>query len=594
MPDLSIANLLNSPSSSWCRKALIKTADKILGIRELSKKYNSFGLPGLEKKQFTDTFVQSFNLSIDISEQSLLNIPKNGPTIIVANHPFGGAEGVVLANILSKVRPDVKILANKALKIFPELSDFFIFTNPLETGAKGNMSSLRQCQQHLKHGGMLVFFPAGRVSYPESVSAPITDHPWNRIIGTLMHQFKCPVVPCFIGGKNRKRFYWLGHIYFRLRMLMLIREMLASHNKHIPIVFGKPFEIKNSEKQSQKLTNLSRLLTYLQDPNFRQQWPTINSVKLQPLAEPQLTEVLASEVNNLPAKQHLLTYKNYSVYYAYREQCKTVIEEIRRLREKNFRKLDEGSGNSKDGDDLDNTYVHLFVFDHDNKSIFGAYRMGETDKLLQKSGIDGLYLSKMFNFEDKFLNQQAPCLEMGRSFIVADHQRSFHGLLLLFRGICAYVYLYPQYKILYGTVSLSKQYDPLSVLLIEQFLVTKTDKVTPKVSFNHPIHHELVKYLENSISDVDIETLDKLIKQIEPDGKGLPVLVRQYHQLGAVFHCVGIDPNFALTPGLLLSVDLPNAPERLLKLYLGDKLPIYRSKIKDMELAEAKQGASSV
>lgn len=68
---------------------------------------------------------------------------------------------------------------------------------------------------------------------------------------------------------------------------------------------------------------------------------------------------------------------------------------------------------------------------------------------------------------------------------------------------------------------------------------------------------------------MNIDVLDELIKGLEPDGKGLPVLVRQYHALGARFHCLGIDPNFAVTPGLLLSVHVPSAPERLLKLYMG-------------------------
>ncbi len=574
---LSIANLLTDPSANIFKKALISTADYLLGIRKLSKQYNAFGLSGQSKEAFTETFIQRFNLTVEISNTDINNVPTKGASIVVANHPFGGMEGVVMANLLSKVRPDVKILANKALKIFPEIEDFFIFTNPLSTGAKGNLSSLRQCQQHLANGGLLVIFPAGRVSYPKSLGSPITDHEWNRIVGSLAHQFNCPVIPCFIGGQNRKRFYWLGHIYFRLRMLMLIPEMLASHNKHIPISIGKPFQLAAEQKDHRMSTNLTRLLTYLQNPNFRQSWPQCSSTTLQPLAEKPCKRLLAQEVDSLPKNQKLVHYKNYVVCYAQRSQCPTVIEEIRILREENFRMFEEGSGAPQDGDDFDDTYTHLFIFDQVEHCIIGAYRMGETDKLLENNGINGLYLSKMFNFDADFVNQQQPCLEMGRSFIVAEHQKSFHGLLLLFKGISAFIYQHPKYQTLYGTVSLSKQYDPLSVLLIEQFLVTKTDKVYPKQIFEHPIHHELSTYLENE--PTDIETLDALIKQIEPDGKGLPVLVKQYHQLGAVFHCVGIDPNFASTPGLLLSVNVPQAPKRLLKLYLGNKLEAYLSSV---------------
>lgn len=578
---LSITNLMVKPPSTWFKKSIISLADAILCIKQLSKRYHAMGLAGLEKVAFTEAFIQQLDLRVETADANLLNVPKSGAAIVVANHPFGGIEGIVLANILSTVRPDVKILANKALKIFPELADFFIFTNPLSTGAKGNLSSLRQCQQHLEKGGLLVIFPAGRVSYPETIFSPITDHPWNRLVGSLMNKFLCPVIPCFIGGRNRKRFYWLGHIYFRLRLLMLIREMLASDKKNIPITFGKALQIKSAQGNIQMSTDLTRLSTYLLDPIYRQKWPETSAKKtpeaMQPLAKSQAKGQLSKEVDALAKAQQLVHYKSYVVCYATRAQCPSVVEEIRKLREASFRLLDEGSGNPQDGDDFDDTYTHLFIFDQKNQSIIGAYRMGQTDKLLKTDGMKSLYLSKMFNFDTAFINQQQACLEMGRSFIVLAHQRSFHGLLLLFKGISAFIAQHPQYRVLYGTVSLSKQYDPLSVLLIEQFLVTKTDKVMAKESFKHPIHHELLSYLKHNPKD--IETLDTLIKQIEPDGKGLPVLVKQYHQLGATFHCVAIDPNFASTPGLLLSVDVPSAPKRLLKLYLGDKLEGYLAKV---------------
>jgi hypothetical protein len=164
---------------------------------------------------------------------------------------------------------------------------------------------------------------------------------------------------------------------------------------------------------------------------------------------------------------------------------------------------------------------------------------------------------------------------MGRSFVVAGKQCSYNPLLLLFKGIGAFVCRFPRYRVLYGTVSLSCQYQPLSVLLIEQFLATPSDAVRAKKRFDHPVPPELTEYLAGYPRD--IESLDWLVSQIEPDHKGLPVLVRQYHQLGARFYGVGIDPNFSGTPGLLLSVDLLAAPAKLLKRYLGENSENYLS-----------------
>jgi len=174
----------------------------------------------------------------------------------------------------------------------------------------------------------------------------------------------------------------------------------------------------------------------------------------------------------------------------------------------------------------------------------------------------------MFNFQPDFINQQQPCLEMGRSFIVEAHQNSFHGLLLLWKGIGAFVCKNPRYRTLYGTVSLSKLYDPRSVALINDIMVTDSNGVQAKAEFKGKLHPEVKNYIE--AGSEDITQLSALVKGIETDKKDIPVLLKKYHKLGAKFHCTGIDLNFNQTPGLLLSVDFPQAPDKLLKIYLGD------------------------
>jgi putative hemolysin len=572
MPQLSLNNLLPKKPRSFFSKLLITLVDYLLGISQLNRVYQDSGLKGLEKKAFATRFVNVFELTVKSQTNLPQLIPPKGAAIVVANHPYGGIEGVILAFLLSSVRGDVKILANQALKIIPELADFFIFTNPLVPGAKGNAKSLRACKDHLAQGGLLVLFPAGRVSYPGR-DGQVTDHQWHRIVGALTSFTQAPLIPCFISGKNSDFFYFMGKIYFRFRMLLLIREMLNSKGRTVEVTFGQATLLPSLPEKTQMTTDIARLMTYLHAPEYQHQWPVCKAPEMLPLAASQLPHNLDNEISQLPQDQCLLQYKYFKVYYASRAQCPAVIEDIRRLREENFRQFDEGSGLPQDGDAFDDTYTHLFVYDTQNQAITGAYRMGQTDNLLAQGGVSQLYLNRMFDFSAEFINQQQPCLEMGRSFVVASHQRSFHGLLLLFKGIGAFVCKFPQYRTLYGTVSLSKQYTPMSVRLIEQFLVTSSSDVKPKKQFDVDVPNDIKQYLASYPADIEI--LELLVKQIEPDGKGLPVLVKLYHQLGAKFYCVGIDPNFAETPGLLLSVDLPHAPERLLKLYLGQGAEAY-------------------
>jgi putative hemolysin len=178
----------------------------------------------------------------------------------------------------------------------------------------------------------------------------------------------------------------------------------------------------------------------------------------------------------------------------------------------------------------------------------------------------------MFEFGPEFVNRQQPCLEMGRSFLIPEYQRSFQGLYLLWRGIGAFVCKFPHYRTLYGTVSISKLYDPRSVALIEKAMVTQTTTVRPRACFDYQLHPEVIDFIaQNNLRP----HLTALLKGIEADGKDVPILLKHYEKLGATFHCLGIDKHFNDTPGLLLSVDLPSAPEKLLKLYLAEGWKTY-------------------
>ncbi|WP_143873264.1 lysophospholipid acyltransferase family protein [Catenovulum sediminis] len=575
--NLSLLKLLPEPHSAW-HKIFGKLADKLLGIRHLDYLYQQHQFAGLSAEAFCEKFIEVFKLTSEFTTP--LNLPKDKPLVIVANHPFGGLEGVLLTYFLAQQRPDLKVLANQGLSIFSELHEKFIFTNPLKASAKGNVTSLKKCHQHLKSGGALLLFPAGRVSYYQQSTQAISDHRWHRSAAQLIENNQADVLPLYIAGQNRAIFYRLGRIYFRFRLLMLIREMIAAKGKTIRFYAGKIMQHQDlnalSKYNPQQISDRLQLLTYLQNPAYNYPWPVQSTPDLQPLAEPSRKADMHAEVLALSKQnQNLINFKNFVVCYAQGNQIPACLAQIRRLREATFRSWDEGSGAPQDGDDFDYSYTHLFIFDSASEDIVGAYRMGQTDK------IDTLYLANMFNFSAQFINQQAPCLEMGRSFVVANQQKSYHALLLLFKGIGRFVCRFPQYKTLYGTVSLSTQYQPLSIKLIESFLIEGPNRsATAICPFEHPAPKALEQFF--LVNDKDINTLEWLVKQIEPDGKGLPVLLKQYHQLGAKFHALGLDPNFATTPGLLLSVYLPDAPQKLLKLYLGDDYTRYCHGVTDV------------
>ena len=574
---ISLLNLIAQKRQNRRTKVAITILDKVLGIHHLDKLYQTHELHGLNKTQFASRLLQGMNIQVSGVDELCGKIPQQGPVLIASNHPFGGIEGVILAWAIEQVRPDIKVLANKGLKIFPELSDYFIFTNPLVENDKQNASSIRSCLKHLKNNGALLIFPAGRVSYFHQDSKRIADHKWNRLVASLTNRSEANFMTVFVSGQNSRLFYLLGRLYYRLRMLMLPRELSNKRNARIQLSSSNSVA-SSAYKSTDNLevqTQLMRAQSYLLDPLWQTPWTADPVTQLKPLHPAIAGNIILQEVHNLPTEQHLLAHKDLAVYFGYKHQMPNTLLEIARLRELVFRQHNEGSGEPVDSDKFDDSYTHLFVLKPATGQIIGAYRMGQTDRLLAEGKLDALYLHRMFEFGPEFVNRQQACLEMGRSFLIPEYQRSFQGLYLLWRGIGAFVCQYPQYRTLYGTVSISKLYDPRSVALIEKAMVTPTDSVQPRLAFDFKLAPEVQDFCEQHRLRPH---LSALLKGIEPDGKDVPILLKHYEKLGATFHCLGIDQHFNATPGLLLSVDLPSAPEKLLKLYLAEGWQKYREK----------------
>lgn len=560
---LKVFLLITGPLLNW-----------MLGLNKLERLYKEHKLSGLEKEKFAEEVMRILEIRTEVNKDLAALIPRQGSFIIVANHPFGGIEGIILINILSKHRRDLKFMSNSGLRFIRELNGYFIFTNPLVTHNYKNIPSIRACEEHLKAGGLLIFFPAGRTSFFRKDKKRITDGEWNRIAARLGKKTGTPLLPLHFSGHNSRLFINLGRIYYRFRLLMLPREMLKMKGKNVVISAGNTLlpkvYIKNDSRET---TEFLRMQTYLQDPEYIYKRDTLRTSKPLPdLIDAVPFKRIDIELSKLPKRQHLHDLNNFSVYYGYYNQLPHTVREITRLRELTFRELDEGSGMECDTDRFDKTYTHLFIVDNEAEKIVGSYRMGQIDRLLELGGLKEIYLTKMFAFDEQFLKSIKFGVEMGRSFLVPEYQRSMYGFFLLWRGIGEFLVRNPQYRTLYGTVSLSNIYDPRSIALIHHVLVKK-DVVQPEPPLHFMINPDVIDYLEKR--NIVFKELDLLIKTIEKDGKGLPVLVKQYHKLGAKFLSIGRDVEFRNTPGMLLRVDMDSVAPAALKMYMAEGMKKY-------------------
>ena len=184
--------------------------------------------------------------------------------------------------------------------------------------------------------------------------------------------------------------------------------------------------------------------------------------EMQELILPISPEKMEREIAALPESCKMVSVGKICVYCAEAWQIKWTLVEIGRLREKTFREVGEGTGKSIDNDEFDQYYLHMFMWDSENRRIAGAYRIGRTDKIINSIGVQGLYASTLFKIRPELMERIAPALEMGRSFIVSEYQKKRSTLAVLWRGIGEYLYRHPQYRTLYGPVSISTEYNSIS------------------------------------------------------------------------------------------------------------------------------------
>lgn len=287
------------------------------------------------------------------------------------------------------------------------------------------------------------------------------------------------------------------------------------------------------------------------------------------IARPADPAEVRAEVDRLRMDGPLSCQGGLEVHVAPAEAIPATLHEIGRLREICFRAVGEGTGKPLDLDRFDRHYLHLFLWDPEAAEIAGAYRVGRTDLLLAEHGPTGLYCSTLFEFGQDFLDHLNPGLELGRSFVAPGYQRSMGALLALWKGVGRFVARYPRYAKLFGPVSISQEYTPISQNLIVRFLREKRrDRslagfVRPTNPYEEGMPAAISPRLES------IEQVSARVAEVEPDGKGIPVLLRQYLKLNATLLEFNVDPEFSNCLDALLMVDLRGAPSRMVKRYLG-------------------------
>jgi putative hemolysin len=560
--------LTHTPAKADFRSQIL---DAILLPRELGEAWKG-STASAQGLAIFSAFLERLGVRWRCDAHDLDQIPRQGPLVVVANHPFGMVEGAVLAALLNLVRPDVKFLGNSVLAAFPGSDPFLIPVNPFGGAAQGNSTYLRQSLKWLRQGGVLVTFPAGEVSSLRWGKLEISDPKWNEAVGGLVRISGAPALPVYFHGSNGAAFQLAGLVHPRLRTALLPRELLNKRGVVVEASIGRPIAMASlTQLSDHDRTAYLRQRTHLLEARHKPAAGWSFSLPKAPVAAGVSSHDLAKEISGLKAEHLVTETAELQVWVAKASEIPNTLREIGRLRELTFRKAREGTGRSLDLDSFDTAYRHLWLWNKATSEVCGAYRMGATGELRCPAD---LYTSTLFKFRPGLVESLHPALELGRSFVRPEYQKSYHALLLLWKGIGAWVAQNPKYRTLFGPVSISNEYRMASRALMVSYLQEHCSHpvlegaAEPRKEFRASGSRKCdVRTLAPLLSSLD--ELSDAIADLEPDGKGLPVLLRQYLNLGGTMIAFSEDAMFSGVIDGLVVVDLRKLPMRLLAKYLG-------------------------
>lgn len=556
-------------------KTSAKLIMRMLGLRKINKLYSE--LYKHKGAELTSSYFKYLNTSYHISEKEIGNIPKEGPLVIVSNHPSGTFDGLLLIDALSKVRPDIKFMGNMLLSRIEPLKEYFIEVNPFDSKSATNISGIRASLRHVDAGGALVIFPAGEISTYKRFFSKIEDKSWSESVLKFIKRVNAPILPIYIDANNSKMFHLVGKIHPMLRTVMIPRETTNKRNMRVNLRIGSVITIRKKED----MADLELMGRYIRGnvycmneyvtgrknrrkKNYTEGEEPIKNISFDDIPERLEISLLKKEIESIVDRK-LFDYGCYSLYFTSSDAIPNLMNEIGRLREITFREIGEGTNLAIDTDNYDNYYRQLFIWDHSADALVGAYRVGMGHEIMPTYGLKGFYTNTLFNLSKEMSEVMQRTIELGRSFVVKEYQRKPISLLLLWKGILSILLKNEEYSYLMGPITMSGKLSETSKILMVNYLKKNCfDEsvarfITPTIGLRGL---NMKKFDYTLIEEIDsIEYIDKLVLDIERRDLSVPVLLKKYLALGGKIVGFNIDPNFNDSIDALMLLDLNLIPE---------------------------------
>ena len=255
------------PADPRLKRLFIRIVERITGQPYLKWLYEDNRANPVPGEDFWDAAVRKLELHLKYNEDALAKWPKTGPLVVVANHPFGVLDGVLICHLVAKVRKDFRVLTNAVLLRAEEVKEFLLPVDFAETeeALATNLKTRAEAKKHLMKGGCLVVFPAGGVSTTPSIwHKRAIDAEWKNLTARLISQAKAPVAPVYFGGQNSRLFQIASHISMTLRLSLIFKEVHDRIGSDVHIRIGEvlPYERIAGINDRQSVMDKLKEITY--------------------------------------------------------------------------------------------------------------------------------------------------------------------------------------------------------------------------------------------------------------------------------------------------------------------------------------------
>ena len=256
---------------------LVKWAMHLFQIDEVNRVHSKYSMtPGPE---FVRCLMEDeFKVPLQVDNAEVLEQFREGPFITVSNHPFGSIDGIALIYILTRVRPEFKVMVNMILNQLSAMRPNFIAVDQAASAAPEkravSVAGVREVFSMLKEGKPVGFFPAGAIGKTDEEGI-IVDRQWQPVVLQIIAKAKVPVIPIYFHGTNSRFFNYLGHHSILLRTLCLARELFKKRNKPMRVTIGEPVSVEKIAEFGKDYTAMGE---YLRRATYRLSGREITSV----------------------------------------------------------------------------------------------------------------------------------------------------------------------------------------------------------------------------------------------------------------------------------------------------------------------------